>query len=515
MSNLPFRQKLVDICSDIGTDDLVKLKFLLKDVTGQAKLEAANFALDLFSILESKRHVNLNDGRYLAECFCLIGRLDLVRQLELDPSDIEDEMQHSPKLLPFRIMLYQISEDIGEKEFKQLKFYCTNTFDLKRKQVERIKTIFDLFVILEQGTHLNPPRTHELREMMKSLERGDLIELIDEYQGRYPTMIDGSDDDTGINGGTQPLDSAVPDVNPSLNSRLQSPSANPIPGADRHPDIKTYDMDAHPRGYCIIINNNTFAGVVFENPLRRGSDTDAANLQQTFHKLGFLVEQRTNLRVDDIQSLMLEVSQRDHRKFNALVVCILSHGSEHQVYGVDEIQIPIRYLTANFRSSNCRSLAGKPKLFFIQACQGHTKQRGLQNDIEADGPTVMERPFDLQQDANDVAPQIDKVIPDESDFLIGYSTVTGYYSYRDPSRGSIYIQKLTKNLEKHANSLDLLQILTIVNQDVSEENIPDKTERGKINKQVPMPQYTLSKALYFNTHNLPPLMNTQPSDRPN
>ena len=73
---------------------------------------------------------------------------------------------------------------------------------------------------------------------------------------------------------------------------------------------------------------------------------------------------------------MYDVSKRNHSKFNALVVCILSHGDEQTVYGVDENKIPIRNLTANFHSSKCRSLAGKPKLFFIQARQGHTKQRG-------------------------------------------------------------------------------------------------------------------------------------------
>lgn len=102
MSNFEFRQKLVDICSDIGSDDFIKLKFLLKDVTGSAKLEAATFALDLFSAVENKRQVNLTDGRYLAECFCLIGRLDLVRQLGLNSNDIEDEIEQAPKLLPFR-----------------------------------------------------------------------------------------------------------------------------------------------------------------------------------------------------------------------------------------------------------------------------------------------------------------------------------------------------------------------------------------------------------------------------
>ena len=66
MENLQFRQALLDICIDIGQDDLEKLKFLLKDVTESAKLESADLAIDLFDVIERNKHVALRDGQYLA-----------------------------------------------------------------------------------------------------------------------------------------------------------------------------------------------------------------------------------------------------------------------------------------------------------------------------------------------------------------------------------------------------------------------------------------------------------------
>lgn len=89
---------------------------------------------------------------------------------------------------------------------------------------------------------------------------------------------------------------------------------------------------------------------------------------------------------------------------------------------------------------------------------------GLANDIEADGPIVVEKPVgaDLQPDIGVLAPRAEKVIPDESDFLFGYATVFGYFSYRDTSLGSIYIQKLTKNLEKYADRYVCLLRLIIL-----------------------------------------------------
>jgi hypothetical protein len=72
---------LIDICSDLGSDDLEKLKFLLKDVAGLSKLKTATIALELFNAIEHNKHVGLLNGRFLGECFELMGRTDLVRQL--------------------------------------------------------------------------------------------------------------------------------------------------------------------------------------------------------------------------------------------------------------------------------------------------------------------------------------------------------------------------------------------------------------------------------------------------
>ena len=41
--------------------------------------------------------------------------------------------------------------------------------------------------------------------------------------------------------------------------------------------------------------------------------------------------------------------------------------------------------------------------------------------------------------------------PGEPDFLLGYSTVPGFVSYRSMTKGSWYITKLTEILDKYAN----------------------------------------------------------------
>ncbi|XP_076089298.1 caspase-8-like isoform X1 [Mytilus galloprovincialis] len=509
MANIRLRQILVEICSDLGSDDLEKLKFLLRDVTGSAKLEMATMAIDIFSAIEKNKHVALHDGSYLAECFLLIGRKDLVRKLELDSRRVEVGMETDPRLLPFRILLYKISEDLSDKEFEQLKFHSSKALGIKRGQMQKVKHVFALFVLLEKNLLIFPANINVLKDMLKALHRGDLLELVDEYQARYPQSIDGesSPDSTDRNGATQPLESGAPvvDQNPSLpsrpqnisNGRQQNPTASPV---------LVYEMNAFPRGLCIIINNNKFHSQSGFGS-RGGSDEDARMLDETFLKLGFIVTIYKDLTAKDMFAVMHGLSTLDHSKYNAVVVCILSHGGEHVVYGVDGKDIAIRYLTSFFRSSKCKSLANKPKLFFIQACQGNERQTGInQTDlsIQADGPSDLEEGQSFPEtDAEDVGRSNNsKIIPDESDFLIGYATVTGYTSFRSRTRGSFYIRKLTENLNLYANSQDLISILTRVNHDVSTENIPAGNSY-EISKQVPMPQFTLRKQLFFRPENLP------------
>ena len=73
---------------------------------------------------------------------------------------------------------------------------------------------------------------------------------------------------------------------------------------------------------------------------------------------------------------MVEIAFKDHTAYDCLVCCVLTHGVLGHVYGSDGRIVRIQQLTRCFSSSRCPSLAGKPKLFFIQACQGRDKQEG-------------------------------------------------------------------------------------------------------------------------------------------
>ena len=101
--------------------------------------------------------------------------------------------------------------------------------------------------------------------------------------------------------------------------------------------------------------------------------------------------------------------------------------------------------------------------------------------------------MDIPDGPQQAAPKVS--VPVEADFLYAYSTVPGYYSWRNNTDGSWFIQCLTKVFDENAHHMDILQMLTRVNAMIStfkSRNLvaPDKRQVASI---VSM----LTKELYF------------------
>jgi len=67
-----------------------------------------------------------------------------------------------------------------------------------------------------------------------------------------------------------------------------------------------------------------------------------------------------------------EWKHSDHRTADMFVMCILSHGEDGHFYALNGAKISIDRVVNYFDGKKCEALRGKPKLFFIQACQGGT-----------------------------------------------------------------------------------------------------------------------------------------------
>ncbi|XP_062352039.1 caspase-7 isoform X1 [Cinclus cinclus] len=246
-----------------------------------------------------------------------------------------------------------------------------------------------------------------------------------------------------------------------------------------------YNMDYKKVGKCIIINNKNFEDKTGMGT-RNGTDKDAGDLAKSFKNLGFEVQIYNDRSRDDMEKLLKQAAEENHSDAACFACILLSHGEEGLIYGTDG-PMAIKSLTALFRGDKCKSLIGKPKLFFIQACRGSEFDEGIQTDS---GPA---NDRCLETDAN---PRYK--IPVEADFLFAYSTVPGYYSWRNPGRGSWFVQSLCSVLNEHGKQLEIMQILTRVNYVVA-TNFESQSDDPRFSekKQIPCVVSMLTKELYF------------------
>jgi len=173
----------------------------------------------------------------------------------------------------------------------------------------------------------------------------------------------------------------------------------------------------------------------------------------------------------------------DHKDCDCLAMVLLSHGDVGVIYGTDGF-MRFEDLVAPLKGSGCKSLAGKPKLFFIQACRGTVLDEGVDvTDAVPDSGTPEEKKYK---------------IPVEADFLYAYSSPAGHFSFRNNAHGSWFIQALCKIFDEHAKDKEIMQMLTRVNRYVAlefESRSKKKEHSGK--KQVPSVVSMLTKELFF------------------
>lgn len=154
-----------------------------------------------------------------------------------------------------------------------------------------------------------------------------------------------------------------------------------------------------------------------------------------FQWLGFNVDIRNDVTKECLEEVLQKYqSHPDHANGDCFVFCVLTHGKFGAIYSSDDALIPIQEIMSHFTAQQCPGLVNKPKLFFIQACQGKEIQSSVLIEADAINPEL-------------ILPSLEDSIPNEADFLLGLSTVPGYVSFRHRREGSWYIQSLYNHLK--------------------------------------------------------------------
>ncbi|XP_023786588.1 caspase-10 [Cyanistes caeruleus] len=455
-----FHQQLFFISENLVTEDVAALKFLCTDLLHLRQLEGVKSAADIFKLLMAQDYLNAEDTFLLAELLYRIKCHFLLEKLGYTKEKVQEHLREKGRVSPYRQMLYELSENITNEMLDEI------TFLLHLPKRWMILSALDLLTLLEKQGLLTKDNVQILENVCMKVSP-DLLKTIDCYKK--------AKDDKAAN-----FTQGFSELNLELHGEFNS-----VENGSK--TMASYKMDGPHRGFCLIINN-----VNFISSQRKGSCKDAEQLERVFTWLGLDVRTYTDLTSGDIKNLM-ETWQhvQDHEDRNCFICCILSHGKSGAIYGTDEKLVSIRMLTSHFTAKQCPQLAAKPKLFFIQACQGDNIQRPVY--VDTDGPTP---------DSSSVQERVSlyESIPEDADFLLGMATVDGCAAFRHIEEGAWYIQALCSKLQLLVpRGEDILTILTQVNEDVAKRDSP-----SGMKKQMPQPAYTLRRKFIFPIPMAPP-----------
>uniref|UniRef100_A0A1B0AAY5 Caspase n=1 Tax=Glossina pallidipes TaxID=7398 RepID=A0A1B0AAY5_GLOPL len=245
-----------------------------------------------------------------------------------------------------------------------------------------------------------------------------------------------------------------------------------------------YNMNHKRRGLALIFNHEFFDIPSLES--RKGTNADCEKLKKAFKKLDFEVTDHKDCKLRELLEWIEKAATHDHSDSDCIAIAILSHGEQGYLYAKD-VMYKIDTIWHYFTAVTCPTLAGKPKLFFIQACRGDRLDPGIKlqkTETDGDGLSISSMSYK---------------IPIHADFLISYSTIPGFYSWRNTSNGSWFIQSLVEELNTHGKEYDILTLLTFVNQRVAmdyESCVPARPIMDQ-QKQIPCITSMLTRILRF------------------
>ena len=251
-----------------------------------------------------------------------------------------------------------------------------------------------------------------------------------------------------------------------------------------------YKMASNPHGIALIISNMKFD----KQPYRAGGEVDERKLLELFGILKYQVVFLKDLKKDQIDMALrlvsghkgfnyIQLGKNDKKALEALspadnliaaghdsfVCCIMSHGDDGVVYGTDgktfDLQNIYHYL------GECEHLKGKPKMIFIQACQGSATAE--HNHVEDDGYAKK-----------------------TADFLLSYAAFYGQKSFRwTEGNGSWYMSALCNTFKENYKSKDVVSMITDIHKEVMDQKAEDAQGKGCL--QCPRLEHSLRHKVHL------------------
>jgi len=166
---------------------------------------------------------------------------------------------------------------------------------------------------------------------------------------------------------------------------------------------------------------------------RDGAQHDAARLNKSMKRLGFEVRIYKNQPKANVADILEKYKGMDMSNIEVFGMAISSHGSSDNIIYLNDTHTDLNFFVDPIKSN--KTLAQKPKLFFVNACRGGKFAKTVELVAQS---TVQPRRW-----------------PYDADCLIHFSTIEKTFSLRNTKTGSYFIVALVWRdiFEFHPNYL--------------------------------------------------------------
>lgn len=254
----------------------------------------------------------------------------------------------------------------------------------------------------------------------------------------------------------------------------------------------SYYMGHAKRGDCYIFVYDRFKDSCHEE--RQSATEDTRLCREAFKRIGFEVHLNWNLTKGKLQATLEEARMKDHSGNDAFACIVMTHGrmenGKEYLLAFDGL-VETSTLWENFSGDRCPSLAGKPKLFFIQACRGGQYDHGVALKVNTDAIA----------EEDDEEESVNYSLPTKADILVLWAAnqeMMAFRSNKNNTNGSVFIHYLHKILMERGGKDELYDLILTVTRSVAlDYETSGPKEKGHA-KQVCQFMSTLTRKVFFN-----------------
>ncbi|XP_053875338.1 caspase-7-like [Malaclemys terrapin pileata] len=217
---------------------------------------------------------------------------------------------------------------------------------------------------------------------------------------------------------------------------------------------------------AVIIVNYEFHGSSELLKHRKGAKREADKLFKALSKLNYAVKLHYDQEAQEIEEIYRQESREEHG--DCFVSILSSHGEEGAIYDCRGELLKLTRIFQMLSPQRCPVLAGKPKIFFIQACRGNVTDPGVWVETDSGRPPAdsfshyLSIPDSTRPPADSFSHYLS--IPDSTAVMFACSP--GYSAFLSLG-GSVFLQTLLEFLEGDERHLELARLMTRISWKVA------------------------------------------------